>query len=84
MPSYLQYNTSALLYECFIKERRNNFQGISKFGVGAVQLFFCLHVLARLVRCGCSCINFSKHLNFISIDQAKDVVEVAMTQSFSA
>jgi hypothetical protein len=32
----------------FIKERRNNFQSISKF-VGVVQLSFLLHVLARLM-----------------------------------
>ena len=52
------YNTIQMRFfiNGFIKEWCNNFQGISKFGAGIVQLFFCLHALAHLVRCGCSCI----------------------------
>jgi hypothetical protein len=33
----------------FMKERRNNFQGVSKFDAGAIQLSFLLHALARLM-----------------------------------
>jgi hypothetical protein len=40
----------------FMKERRNNFQGVSKFDAGAIQLSFLPHALARLMSCRCSCI----------------------------
>jgi hypothetical protein len=49
MPSYLQYNTSALHYINFINAWRNNIKVFQKFDAGAVQLFFLLHALARLM-----------------------------------
>jgi hypothetical protein len=40
----------------FIKERRNNFQSISKFVLALSSCPFLLHVLARLMSERCSCI----------------------------
>jgi hypothetical protein len=50
MPSYLQYNTSALLYEWLHERAAQQFpRCFQNFDAGAIQLFFLLHALARLM-----------------------------------